>query len=141
MGMVACSSDKEIEEGYNMNDIVGKWVGYKWVELAKNPNTEELEIIDEYVMKNSRGEDSLWVEAFYEDGTHAYLLDEYVSSPKNRYEVKGNILTFYEDNQMSMYSMYIDELTQTSMKLRLTKEIIKDGGKRSYNQFVYGRMK
>ena len=70
MGMVACSSDKEIEKGYSMNNIVGKWEGYRWVELTKNPNTEELVVTAEYVLKNTEGQDSTWVEAFYEDGTH-----------------------------------------------------------------------
>ena len=136
MGMVACSSDKEIEKGYSMNNIVGKWEGYRWVELTKNPNTEELVVTSEYVLKNTEGQDSTWVEAFYEDGTHTNLLDEGVSTPKNHYEVKGNILTFYNDYQSSMYSMYIDELTHTSMKLRPTHEMARGG----YIQLVYKKI-
>ena len=130
MGMVACSSDKDSEEGYTMNDIIGKWEGYKWLEVSKNPNTGELNVKREITMLTIDGRDSTWIEVYYDNGSLGYGYegsDEY----RDKYEVKGNMLIINNG-----IKFYIDELTHQSMKLRYSYE--KPGG--LYTQFVYRRI-
>lgn len=131
IGLGACSSDNDNEEGYNMNDIVGKWEGYKWADLTIDPNTGEILSENQYVIKNINGLDSTWVEVFYNDGTHQYI-DEGGDVPRSKYEVIDKTLYLYS----SRVKLHIDELTPRSMKLRTTYELPRG----VYVQLIYRKL-
>ena len=131
IGLGACSSDNDNEEGYNMNDIVGKWEGYKWADLTIDPNTGEILSENQYVIKNNNGLDSTWVEVFYNDGTHQSFY-EGGYYPRSKYEVIDKTLYLYN----SSVKFHIDELTPRSMKLRTTHELPRG----VYVQLIYRKL-
>ena len=130
MGMVACSSDKDNEEGYNMNDIVGKWECYKYAEIIKGTDSKEIVNEKEFPFKNWQGLDSTWVETFNIDGSYQTSQNGNKVSGI-RFEVRGEMLIYSDGSKL-----HIDELTHERMRLRYTFE----SRKGVFTQLIYRRV-